>query len=232
MAYTMRLRVLKSKNKNNQIVGDIFMKTALEIFRIHHESIKRLIRANDVYDLIKMYAQRKDDILLDLAINVVNSEGISSITESKDIYGADDEISEVEEGQYLAYACEQSIQSTYTAFEKYLVNKYWELFRTKGLGSYSSDAKRFMGLSSIADIYHSKLNIDLKAFSDQQIELNEDDWFFAETPWHAIEILQQAKNEIAHEGQSSRYQITQVEDAFFVHVFIGQWVHAFDAAHT
>ncbi len=207
------------------------MKSAIQIFRIHHESIKRLIRANDVYGLVKLFALRKDPVLLNLAKNVIMSDGVSSIADSKDIYESDDEINELEEREELTYACEQSVLSTYTAFEKYLVNKFWELVRKKGVNAEGTDVKHFMGLGAIATIYKNELNIDLTAFNDQDIELNEDDWFFAESPWQAIEALKQAKNEISHEGHSSRYDISHVEDSFFVHEFIDHWVRAFDALY-
>lgn len=210
------------------------MQTPIETFNIHYNSLCNLLKAGDVFALLKLDDIRGSENGYRVAKKVVKdgADGCSSLRHSKSWYLTKEEQAKFGQDGYIKEVCQQIVQLSYAAFESYMVNNFRVLLSKKvtddDLYAAVLATIRFRSLRCIKNHYKRFLNIELTKFEHKQIGIYEEAWFQPKTVWEGITILSDVRNEIAHEGFCKSYDIVYLVDAHSVIQFIHDWVVFFD----
>jgi hypothetical protein len=201
---------------------------ALKTFDLHMNSIKHLIRANDVYCLLKLHQIRKDERFLKWVSKIISEDSLSLIAIERGWIMSESEEENFNQNKYLTQITIQVIQSSFAALENYLKNKFWEIAEERSIQLSHSLRKKHMSWGKIKVMYFKKLFIKLSDFDHCQTNIGDNDWFKADTSWKAIEIIKKVRNQISHEGRVDDYELNHVEDSLNTYEFIHRWVQLFE----
>ncbi|MGH7802350.1 MAG: hypothetical protein ACREOW_17275 [Thermodesulfobacteriota bacterium] len=83
-------------------------------------------------------------------------------------------------------------------------------------------------MEDIKRIYKNILGIYLAIFEMDEIFIDDKSSFRPRTTWEGIKIIEKARHEIAHKGESTEYKITILPDVWYPCDFIRRWVGIFD----
>ncbi|MBU3005379.1 hypothetical protein [Paraglaciecola arctica] len=203
-----------------------------QIFNKHQDSLMNLLRAADVYALLKIDDLRGTDEEIKTAKEVIAKSGSSHLIHSKHFFLSKDEQNLFEKDEYVSGVCQHVVQSCYTAIENYLTNFFIIQLKLKLNDETMSEAIlkniSFRSLDWIKKHYKTFLGINLASFNHNDISTYEESWFHPRDEWNGLTILSQVRNEIAHEGYCKSYSIHYPVDAYAVIHFIKRWVMFFD----
>lgn len=210
--------------------------TSKQVFDKHRNSLMNLLRAADVYTLLKIDDLRGENKGVIVAQEVINKSGSSHLIHSKHFFLSKDEQILFEKDGYVTEICQQVIQSSYAAIENYLINffnsKLAEKLNDKVLFRAINKSISFRSLSWIKQHYKNFLDIDLTIFKHEDITTFTESWFHPDSEWHGLTILSQVRNEIAHNGECHSHSIHYPVDAYSVINFIERWVMFFDLKYA
>lgn len=207
--------------------------SAIAAFRKQEENIQHLLRAADVYTQHELAAMRKKPVDHQLISSIVESGGISTLAYSCRMFLTQDEYDGLRQSGRTKKICEEIVLAVYTAVEHYLINKFTEYLRHSLSGQSArmmaaiEKSISFRSLKQIRNNYLSFLAIDLRSFEPGQGGF-EESWFRPDTGWRGLEMLSEARNEIAHEGTSKSYPIFYLVDAYSPLDFAARWIELFD----
>lgn len=92
------------------------------VFENHRDSLMKILRAADVYSLLKIDEIRGIDSGGNVAREVIAKSGSSTLILSKHFFLSKEEQALFERDQYVSGICQHVVQSSYSAIENYLVN--------------------------------------------------------------------------------------------------------------
>lgn len=207
----------------------------VKVFKANCESLKNILRAADVYALLRLDIVRGTDKGVAVAKKVIEESGGSTLLHSKHMFLSKEERTLFEEEEYVSGICQQTIMASYTAIENYLINFFAAKISTSVENKNLSDAilknLSFRSLDWIKKHYSTFLGIDLPSFKHKGIDTYEESWFHPRDEWHGLKILSDVRNEIAHEGSCTSYPIYHLVDAYSVIHFIERWVMFFECRY-
>lgn len=206
---------------------------AINTFHKLEEGIVGIIKTADIYTVHVIAKYRHEEPDKDLINRLLMSNKISGYALHSWSY-TDKEIKALEENGLLKGIGQQIVLATYTALELYLIEKFKEYYRYKlkanntTLVEKSIERFYFRGLEDIRTYYWELLEIHLPSF-DIEYHTAEKSSFHPKDSWDAIRTLSEARNQIAHCGESAVYKVITLLDAWYPFDFVGRWVILFDA---
>lgn len=209
------------------------MDRAIDVFYSLEKGILNIIRAADVYGLHLLGYIRKKEPPIDTIEKILQGNVISGLNMFDWEY-SDVEMKLLEENGHFRAIGQQVIMASYIALELYLVHKFEEYYRfilkDKSEILIRNSIKRFSrrSLDEIKKLYIDLLDIHLPSFEIEFFS-TEKSSFQPKTSWDAIVLLSTARNEIAHQGETTSYKITTLMDSWYPFDFSRRWVDLFDA---
>jgi hypothetical protein len=207
---------------------------AIEKFNNLENGILHTIRAADVYALCIIANLRSQDVDANQIKTIITSNRISTLTLFSWAY-KDKGRKFLEENTQLKNIGSQILLATYTAFELYLIEKFKEYYRYfhKSIESNIIEAAlnefSYRSLKDIKRIYRKILGIYLAQFEMDKIIIDDKSSFRPSSTWEGIRMVEKARHEIAHKGESIEYKIAIIPDAWYPFDFIRRWVALFNA---
>lgn len=207
--------------------------SAIEAFEKQEENISHLLRAADVYTQHVIASMRNKPVDNDLILKIINDGGLSTLNYSWRFFLTEQKYEKLREEGQTKKICQEIVLSVYTAIEQYLICKFKEYLlhtlTSQPERVYLAVEKRisYRSLNQIKDNYRDYLDIHLPSFEPEQGGF-EESWFQPRTSWEGLTILSEARNEIAHEGMSSKYDIFYLIDAYAPLHFATRWVALFN----
>jgi len=209
------------------------MGRAIEIFNSLEKGILDIIKAADVYGLHLLSGIREKEPPIDTIQKIIHGNSISGLNLFDWEY-SDAERQILESSGHFRAIGQQVIMATYTAVELYLVHKFKEYFafllKDKPDKLIANSLKRLShrSLDEISKLYFDLLDIHLPSF-EIEIYSTEKSIFQPKSSWDAIVLLSRARNEIAHQGESTSYRITTLMDSWYPFEFSRSWIVHFDS---
>ena len=194
--------------------------------------IMTLVNAADIYTVHLLSNHRKVPVSLDLIESILEENNISGFTLVGEAYTKED-ISMLDKTDRLRRIGEQIVLATYTAVEVYLIDKFKEYysFRTIELAPSFVESTltrfSFRDLREINKHYYEVLGIHLPSF-DIDFHSSKLSNFQPPDSWAALNLLAQARNEIAHHGKSKSYRVTTLMDSWLPFELARGWVAHFN----
>lgn len=207
---------------------------AIRLFEEHEKSILQTIKAADLYALHLLAIDRDEQPDRRLIREIITENKVSSLTVLGVGYKKSDK-QQLEESGKLRSIGNLILLAAYTALEDYLINKFKEYVRLDLKGQKSEmvlDHLPYGGLSHIKELYKNILDIHLQKFEmnkDDKSFLDDKSPFYRKQTWDGIELIRQARNDIAHKGKTDKYVINMLSHAWDPFEFIRRWVSLFDA---
>ena len=214
----------------------ISMSSAFQIFECHYQSIKKLIRSADLYAIHALAAIKNEPVNIKQIEKIIKNENSHSLmVNSWEWVMSESEKELLKQDHHISGLCEQIVQTTYISIENYLVNRFEELLNTKVENKCVCEGiiknLSFTSLKRIKKYYADILDIRIAEF-EPDITNRPNEWFDPNTSWEGIIMLSEARNEIAHEGHSEKYNIRYLADAYAPWYFAWRWVGLFGSKFT
>jgi len=212
------------------------MSSAFQTFESHYHSIKKLIRSADLYAIHSLASIKHEPVDLGLIEKIIKNENSHSLmVHGWEFIMSESEKKILDQDPHISGLCEQIVQATYISIENYLKNRFEELLSTRLDNKYLCEGimknLSFTSLSRIKKYYADILDIRLAEFKPD-ITNRPNDWFNPNSPWEGINMLSVARNEIAHEGYSTKYRIKYLSDAYAPWYFSWRWVGIFSSKYS
>ncbi len=207
------------------------MKT-IEVFNKLSDGIRNIIRAADIYALHIIAKMRGEPSKEDLIESLMEGHTTSSYA----LYGAsykDSEIEALKKEEHLKQIGQQILLAAYASLEIYLIEKFKEYYRDilkdRDNSFVENNLKRisFRSLDEIKNNYYELLNIHLPSFDIDYYTTDKCN-FKPETTWDAMKLIEKARHDIAHSGESKNYHVVSLLDAYYPFEFVITWVQHFD----
>ncbi len=208
------------------------MKRPIEIFSMREKGILNIIRAADIYFIHIITKARNEEPYMNVVNAIINEKKISGFNVLGELYN-DKEMKMLNEEEHVKHIGQQILLSSYAALEFYLIEKFKEYYRfilkEKNSSIVEGALKRFSfrSMEEIKKLYYEMLSIHLPSF-DVRYDSHEKSAFQPKISWDAIILLAKARNEIAHQGETSSYKIVTLMDYWYPFDFIRRWVGGFD----
>jgi hypothetical protein len=208
------------------------MYPALAAFEKNVRGILNIIKAADIYTLHIIALYRNSEIDKELIKKIIKSDAMSLLTCDGWSYQKNELIA-LEESGYIKNVVQQIVLATYTALEIYLIEKFKEYFRYFLRDQDATFVEeilkiiRFRDLEEFNRYYYKLLKIHLSSFD---IEYYSDDRssFCPKKSWEALLMIEKARNDIAHFGESKVYKVITLMDSWYPFDFVCEWVRTFD----
>lgn len=207
---------------------------AIRLFEAHEKGILRTIKAADLYALHLLAIDRNEQPNQELIRAIITEHKISSLTMLGMGY-TKSEKKKLEESGELRGIGQLILLATYTAFEDYLVNKLKEYIQLDLKGNKSElvlDHLPCRSLENIKKLYSNILDIHLTKFEmdkEGKYFLEVSSPFYQKQTWESIELINKARNDIAHKGHTDKYAMHLLSYAWDAFEFVRRWVSLFDA---
>ncbi len=208
------------------------MKKPIEIFNELEKGILNIIKAADIYALYVSFNIKNELPPKELIEELIKSPNVSSLTVVGDAY-EEKVVKILEQEGYLKQIGQQILLATYTSLEIYLIEKFREYYKNilsdKDINFVENNLKKitFRSIEEIKNNYYEFLKIHLPSFDTDIFTTNKCN-FLPKNAWDAIKLIADARNEIAHTGESKKYKIVTLTDSWYPFDFIRRWVDLFD----
>jgi hypothetical protein len=212
--------------------ANICQMSAIDVFRQLDSGVLDLIRAADLYTILLLAHHNKTSPDPQMIENILGAKHVSGYAIAGEYYSPS-ELAMLETTGGLRRVGEQVILATYTAIEVYLEDKFREYaaYLARSINPAMLDALtskvRFRSLDDFKTSYFQVLGIHLPSF-DCTYFVDIVSHFQPRQSWDALTLLSEARNQIAHTGKSSSYQIKTLLDAWYPFEFARMWVNMFD----
>lgn len=209
------------------------LNNAIETFHKLEEGILGIIKAADIYTVHVIAKYRNSEADKDLIDRLLTANKISGFALHSWSY-TDEELKAFEENGLIKDIGQQIVLATYTALEFYLIEKFKEYYRytmkEKEIAFVENSLERFSfrSLNEIKKHYWELFSIHLPAFVVDYYSTDKSS-FHPKDSWEAMRLLSDARNEIAHAGESEVYKVVTLLDAWYPFEFVRRWVVLFDA---
>lgn len=209
------------------------MSKAINTFHKLEKGILGIINAADIYTVHVIAKYRNSEADKDLINMLLTANKISGYALHCWSY-TDEELKAFEENGRIKGIGQQIVLASYTALEFYLIEKFKEYYRhtmkDKDIAFIENSLDRFSfrSLNEIKKHYWDLFSIHLPSF-DVEYHSAEKSSFHPKDSWEAIRLISDARNEIAHAGESVAYKIVTLVDAWYPFDFTRRWVDLFDA---
>lgn len=208
------------------------MSNAIETFHKLEKGILGIVNAADIYTVhvIAKYRNREAD--KDLIDRLLMANKISGHAIHSGSY-TEEERKAFEENELIKGIGQQIVLASYTALEFYLIEKFKEYYRyihrDKDV-AFIENSINSLYLNCLGDIkknFRKLLSIHLPSF-DVEYHSAEKSSFHPKDSWDAIRLISDARNEIAHAGESEVYKVITLLDAWYPFQFVRMWVDSFN----
>lgn len=209
------------------------MESAIEGFRTLESGILNIIRAADIYAVHVIHKMRGRSIPHETIEAILDHKKVSGFNVLGVTY-TPEELQRLREEGHFREIGQQILVATHTALEGYLKNKFEEYyrFRLRGVDEVviSQSLKRFnfRSLNNIEKAYKDVLRIHLRFF-EIDYYTSEGCNFQPGSCWKALQLIDSARHEIVHRGESETYTISSLMDSWYPFEFTRGWVDLFDA---
>lgn len=209
------------------------LSNAIETFHKLEKGILGIINTADIFTVHLIAKCRNSEADKDLINTLLTTNKISGHALLSESY-TNDEIKVLEENGLLKGIGQQIVLATYTALEFYLIDKFKEYYRytmnDKNIAFVENSLERFSfrSLNEIKKHYWELFSTHLPAFEVDYYSTDKSS-FHPKDSWEAIRLMSDARNEIAHAGESATYKVITLMDAWYPFDFVRRWVDLFDA---
>ena len=198
---------------------------AMQHFNALHDGIFQIINAADLYAVHIIAHYKNMDIDKELVNRMIAQNKTSGFVFIEWFY--DDVVMErLERSGQLKYIGNQILSSTYTAIEIYFIEKFREYYKKKYNDKSYKDIS-FRNIKEIRKNYWEYFDIHLPSFHIP-MENFYTSRFQPKDSWEGITLIAEARDQIAHNWEVSKYRITTLVDSWYPFDFIRRWVDLFD----
>jgi hypothetical protein len=208
------------------------MNRAIDRFRELEQGVLGIVRAADIYALHVMAKIRRQDLDSEAVNSILSGKKISGFNLAGSLY-TKHELALLEEEGHFREIGQQIIVAAHTALESYLILKFREYYRhlsisvSKEIVEETLARINFRCLDDFKNAYKSFFKIHLPSF-DVQFYTSSGCNFCPTNSWQALNLVYQARNDIVHKGESTRYKVASLMDSWYPFEFVRIWVAAFD----
>jgi len=209
------------------------LSSAINTFHKLEKGILGIINAADIYTVHVIAKYRNSEADKDLIDRLLTANKISGLALHSWSY-MDEEVKAFEANGLIKGIGQQIVLASYTALEFYLIEKFKEYYRftmkDKDIAFIedSINSLYFGCLDDIKKNFKKLLSIHLSSF-DVEYPSAKKSSFHPKDSWVAIRLLSDARNDIAHTGESEVYKVVTLLDAWYPFEFVRRWVTQFDA---
>jgi hypothetical protein len=198
-----------------------------------HRGISSVINAADIYLLHIVASYNKTEVNSKLIDQIIKERRMTSYTAFGWQYN-DDILKILEDKGYIRHICQLILLQTYTALEVYLIGKFEEYYRfllerSSDTSSLERIPKKF-STRNLEDIKrnYKLIDIHLPLFELNNIYTADGCNFRPKSCWDGLKLIEKARNEIAHRGETTEYKLITLMDAWYPFEFVTDWVTSFD----
>lgn len=209
------------------------MAKAMEVFNKSEKGILSIINAADIYLVCLISKFRNDSSLREELINkIIEAKNISGFNLFGWLY-KEEEMKFLKDEEKVKYIGQQILLAAYAALEAYLIEKFKEyyayLLKDKEDAFIEETIKRFSfrSMRDIEDNYYKLLKIHIPSFDIDYPSDNKSN-FQPKNSWEAIKLIETARHEIAHQGESKIYSVITLMDSWYPFEFTRRWVDSFN----